>query len=177
MSAQHAVQFMQQFPQDPKQQAEAIKAVHAQTLGAWERGKAYLGTVEGVSTGGGTKLVQQPAYGGAPPQDKGYIPNTLQPSQPTINSDPNSPDYGRESTMGVYGNPPIQPPAGAPKAPVRTPPPPSGAMPPVNGAPARGKVPSTAKVVGDDELKAGIYENPNFNDRFSAARPTKACSW
>jgi hypothetical protein len=174
MSAQHAVQFMQQFPQDPKGQAAAIKGVHAQTLNAWERGKAYLGTVEGVGTGGGTKLIQQPAYGGSPPKDLGYIPNTLQPGQPTIDADPSSPSYGRETTMGVYGNPPIQPPAVSPRAPVRSPPPAaSGGLPPVNGAPARGKVPSTAKVVGDDEgAKSGIYEAPNFNDRFSAARPT-----
>jgi len=176
MSAQHAVQFMQQFPTDPQQQRQAIQNVHAQTLGAWERGKAYLGTVEGVGTGGGTKLIQQPAFGGAPPRELGYIPNTLQPGERTINANPNDPNYGRETTMGVYGNPPIQPPAAAPAAPVRAPraapaPAPSGAMPPVEGAPGRAKVPSSAKVIGDDEAaRSGLYE-PSFNDRFSAARP------
>lgn len=178
MTAQHAVQFMQQFPTDPQQQRQAIQNVHAQTLGAWERGKAYLGTVEGVGTGGGTKLIQQPAYGGAPPRQIGYIENTLQPNEKGIDSNPNSPNYGRETTMGVYGDRPIQlPPAAAPAAPVRAPraapaPAPAGAMPPVEGAPGRAKVPSSAKVVGDDEgVKSGIYDAPSFNDRFSAARP------
>lgn len=177
MSAQHAVQFMQQFPSDPQAQRQAIQAVHAQTLSAWERGKAYLGTVEGVGTGGGTKLVQQPAYGGAPPREVGYIPNTLQPTERTIEANPNSPNYGRESTMGVYGNTPIQTPPAAPQAPVRAPkaavaPAASGIVPAAGEAPARAKVPSTNKVVGDDEAtKAGIYESSTFNDRFSAARP------
>lgn len=180
MSAQHAVQFMQQFPTEPQAQRQAIQGVHAQTLSAWERGKAYLGTVEGVGTGGGTKLIQQPAYGGAPTRDVGYIPNTLQPGERTINANPNDPNYGRESTMGVYGNPPIQPPATAPQAPVRAPraapaPAAPSALPPVEGAPGRAKVPSSAKVVGDDEgVRSGLYEAPNFNDRFSAARPVTA---
>jgi hypothetical protein len=177
MSAQHAVQFMQQFPTDPQAQRQAIQGVHAQTLSAWERGKAYLGTVEGVGTGGGTKLVQQPAYGGAPPKEIGYIPNTLQPTQPTVDSDPNSPNYGRETTMGVYGNTPIQlpsapaaGPASAPKAAAAPAAP--GVVPATNGAPSRGKVPSSAKVVGDDEgVKSGVYPAPTFNERFSAARP------
>lgn len=178
MTAQHAVQFMQQFPQNPQEQRQAIQAVHAQTLSAWERGKAYLGTVEGVGTGGGTKFVQQPAYGGAPPKDLGYIPNTLQPGERTTISNPNDPNYGRETTMGVYGNPPIQPPA-TPQQPVRAPkaaaaPAAPGTVPAANGAPARAKVPSSAKVVGDDEAsKSGLYE-PSFNDRFSAARPVTA---
>lgn len=180
MTAQHAVQFMQQFPTDPQRQREAIQGVHAQTLSAWERGKAYLGTVEGVGTGGGTKLIQQPAFGGAPPRELGYIPNTLQPDARTVNADPNDPNYGRETTMGVYGNPPIQPPAAAPAAPVRAPraapsPAPAGVMPPVEGAPSRAKVPSSAKVVGDDEAtRSGLYETPSFNDRFSASRPVTA---
>jgi hypothetical protein len=176
MSAQHAVQFMQQFPQDPQQQAAAIKAVHAQTLNAWQRGQAYLGTVQGIGSGGGTDLVQVPAYGGVAPRKIGHIENTLSPDTKTIDKNPNSPDYGRETTMGVYGNLPIQPPPAAPRAPVRTPPPaPSGAMPPVNGAPARAKVPSSAKVVGDDEgAKSGIYEAPSFDDRFGSARPVTA---
>jgi hypothetical protein len=177
MSAQHAVQFMQQFPTDPVRQREAIQGVHAQTLNAWQRGEAYLGTVQRTPVGGGVKFEQTPAYGGAPPRDIGYIPNTLQPTTPTIDSNPNSPNYGRETTMGVYGNPPIQPPATPPAAPVRAPraapaPAPAGAMPPVEGAPGRAKVPSTAKVVGDEEAtRSGLYEAPSFNDRFSAARP------
>lgn len=113
MTAQHAVQFMQQFPTDPQQQRQAIQNVHAQTLGAWERGKAYLGTVEGVGTGGGTKLIQQPAFGGAPPRELGYIPNTLSPQTTQIN-----PDLS-QSYVGGTGNPPIQLPSAPAAAPTR----------------------------------------------------------
>lgn len=105
MSAQHAVQFMQQFPTDPRQQVQAIKNVHSQTLDALQRGRAYLGEVQGVPVGGGTKFMQQPAYGGAPPQDKGYIPNTLSPDTKQVN-----PDLS-QTYVGGTGNPPIQPPS------------------------------------------------------------------
>lgn len=109
MSAQHAVQFMQQFPTDPRQQALAIRNVHAQTLDALQRGRAYIGEVQGVPIGGGVKFEQTPAYGGAPPRDIGYIQNTLSPE--TRVTDPNTlqKDY-----VGGTGNPPIQGPAGAP---------------------------------------------------------------
>jgi hypothetical protein len=108
MSAQHAVQFMQQFPSDPRLQAQAIQNVHSQTLDAVQRGRAYIGEVQGIPIGGGTKLVQQRAYGGAPPRDLGYIPNTLSPETKQVNKDL-SQDY-----VGGTGNPPIQGPAGAP---------------------------------------------------------------
>lgn len=108
MTAQHAVQFMQQFPADPRQQAQAIQNVHSQTLDAVQRGRAYIGEVQGVPVGGGTKFMQQPAYGGAPPRDLGYIPNTLSPETRQVNKDL-SQDY-----VGGTGNPPIQGPAGAP---------------------------------------------------------------
>lgn len=141
MTAAHAVQFMQQFPTDPAQQAQAIKAVHAQTLDAWQKGQAYLGQTQGISTGGGTKFVGAPAFGGTP-QDRGYVPNTLQPTTPSINTDQNSPQFGRESPMGVYGNPPISGPS----------------LPAANGAPARAVVPSTKSVVGDQEAQdRGLY--------------------
>jgi hypothetical protein len=138
MSAQHAVQFMQQFPSDPQQQVQAVKAVHAQTLDAWQKGQAYLGQTQEIGTGGGTKLVGAPAFGG-PVQDRGFIPNTLQPSTTQTN-----PDLS-QSYVGGTGNPSIQGPA----------------MPAVNGAPARAAVPSSAKVVGDNEAVArGLYPKP-----------------
>ncbi|WP_368507894.1 hypothetical protein [Bradyrhizobium lupini] len=111
MSAQHAVQFMQGFPADPRLQPQYLKNVHAQTLSAEQRGRAYMGEVQGVPTGGGTKLVQQPAYGGSPPRDLGYIPNTLQPSERVPQSDPNQPNYGGKSFVGGTGNPHIEGPA------------------------------------------------------------------
>jgi hypothetical protein len=140
MSAQHAVQFMQQFPTDPQQQVQAVKNVHAQTLDAWQKGQAYLGQTAPLSTGGGTKFVQTPAFSGAPPQDRGYVPNTLAPSTTQTN-----PDLS-QSYVGGVGNPPVQGP---------------NTMPAVNGAPARAMVPSSPKVVGDAEgIKSGLYPNP-----------------
>lgn len=114
MSAQHAVQFMQQFPSDPQQQVQAVKNVHSQTLGAWEKGKAYLGETQGLDTGGGTKFIRAPAFGGSgQPKDVGYVPNTLQPATKQVN-----PDLS-ESYVGGTGNPPIQGPA--PRAPINNP--------------------------------------------------------
>jgi hypothetical protein len=129
MSAQHAVQFMQQFPTDPQAQRQAIQGVHAQTLDAAQRGRAYLGEVEAVSTGGGNKLVQVPSYGGAPPRDIGYIPNTLPPTAQKVN-----PDLS-QSYVGGEGNPPIQGPVGAPAAAPRAP-----RMPAASAVPAAPKV-------------------------------------
>lgn len=150
MTAQHAVQFMQQFPADPQQQRQAIQNVHAQTLGAWERGKAYLGTVEGVGTGGGTKLIQQPAFGGAPPRELGYIPNTLSPQTETVN-----PDLSR-SYVGGTGNPPIQLPSAPAAAPARAARPAPAATVPVapKAAPA-GVMAAPAPGEAEAKTKAG----------------------
>lgn len=169
MSAQHAVQFMQQFPTDPQQQAQAIKAVHAQTLDAWQKGQAYLGQTQEMATGGGTKFIGAPAFGG-PVQDRGYVANTLPPGTTQTN-----PDLS-QSYVGGTGNPAIQGPPGT--------------MPPVNGAPARPKVASTNRLIGDDEAaRTGLYPAapgatpaaspaappaapaPNFAQRFDASRP------
>lgn len=113
MTAQHAVQFMQQLPRDPMMQRQAIINVHSQTLDAWQRGKAYLGETTGLDTGGGTKFIRAPAFGGnGPPQDLGYIPNTLQPGERIPQGDPNQPNYGAKNFVGQPGNPAIQPPMG-----------------------------------------------------------------
>lgn len=166
MSAQHAVMFMQGFPRDPRMQAQAVKSVHAQTLNAWEKGRAYIGETQALASGGGNKLLGLPAFRNVI-EDRGYIPNTLPPGQATIDSDPNSPNYGRETTMGTYGNPVIQRPSSVPQ--------PRAAR--INPAAAgvsaaRSRVPSTNSVVGDEEgERAGLYESPSFNDRFNGSRP------
>lgn len=165
MTAQHAVGFMQQFPSDPRMQAQAIRTVHAQTLDAWQKGKAYIGETQALDNGGGNQLLGLPSFKGTV-EDRGYVPYSLPPTQPTVDSNPNSPNYGRETTMGTYGKPAIQRPASA--APMR---PAASALRSVE-APAQGVVPSTRKVVGDREAEeAGLYESPSFNDRFAAARP------
>jgi hypothetical protein len=143
MTAQHAVQFMQDLPRDPMMQRQAIKGVHAQTLDAWQRGQAYLGQTEGISTGGGTKFVGAPAFGG-PVQDRGFIPNTLQPSERIPQGDPNQPNYGAKSFVGQPGNPAIQPPM-SPQTPQGPSGQPQGARPQLRGpAPQRAPVASTA---------------------------------
>jgi hypothetical protein len=121
MTAQHAVQFMQELPTDPARQRQAIQNVHSQTLDAWQKGKAYLGETQGVDTGGGTKFIRAPAFGGnSPPQDLGYIPNTLQPGEKIPQGDPSQPNYGAKNFVGGTGNPAIQPPPGYPQAPQAT---------------------------------------------------------
>jgi hypothetical protein len=132
MTAQHAVQFMQDFPSDPNRQAKAIQGVYAQTLDALQKGQAYIGQTQGIQTGGGTKFVRAPGFGGQP-QDMGFVPNTLQPGTPAYRPGTNEQFY-----TGGTGNP--------------------GIMPPANGAPARPKVPSSTRVVGDDEgVRSGLY--------------------
>jgi hypothetical protein len=109
MTAQHAVQFMQELPRDPMMQRQAIKNVHAQTLDAWQRGQAFLGQTQQINTGGGTQLVGAPAYGG-PVQDRGYISNTLPPTERVPQGDPNLPNYGAKNFVGQPGRPTIEQP-------------------------------------------------------------------
>jgi hypothetical protein len=143
MTAQHAVQFMQGLPRDPMMQRQAIKNVHAQSLDAWQRGKAYLGETQGLDTGGGTKFIGAPAFGGAV-QDRGYLPNTLQPGERVPQGDPNLPNYGAKSFVGQPGNPAIQPPM-APQAPQGGSGQPQGASPQLRRpAPQRAPVASAA---------------------------------
>lgn len=111
MSAAHAVQFMQGFPTDPQAQRRAIEAVHAQTLDAVQRGQAYLGTVQVQDTGGGSKFLVTPGYGGAPPREIGYQPKTLPPT--TTITDPNS---LQKTYVGGTGNVPLELPS-APQVP------------------------------------------------------------
>jgi hypothetical protein len=141
MSAQHAVQFMQQFPQDPRQQRQAIQAVHAQTLDAWQKGQAYLGQTVAQDSGGGTNYLLQKAFG-QPPQDTGkYLPKTNAPGTSSVVTDQNSPDYGRTNALGGQGVPRLQ-----------------DSMPATPVAPSRGAVPSSPSVVGDNEAVArGLY--------------------
>lgn len=167
MSAQHAVQFMQQFPTDPQAQRQAIMGVHAQTLNAWQRGEAYLGTVQRTPVGGGVKFEQTPAYGGAPPRDIGYIPNTLSPETKQVN-----PDLS-QSYVGGTGNPPIQLPSAPAAAPTRTPrpapaaatsAPPKAAPAGIMAAPAPGEAAAKEKAGGaggamlaDERVRASNY--------------------
>jgi hypothetical protein len=126
MTAQHAVQFMQELPRDPMMQRQAIKNVHAQTLDAWQRGQAFLGQTVAVPTGGGTKFTGQRAFGG-PVEDRGFIPNTLQPGTPQVN-----PDLS-QSFVGGTGNPQIQGPAAATQSQTAAP---RGAAAPQRNVPA-----------------------------------------
>ncbi len=105
---------MQEFPQDPQRQRQAIQGRSRQTLGAWEKGRAYLGETQALPTGGGTKFIRAPVFGGkGPPQDLGYVPNTLDPSVQQVN-----PDLSK-SYVGGVGNSVAAAPARAVSAPSR----------------------------------------------------------
>ncbi|THD45891.1 MAG: hypothetical protein E8A46_27880, partial [Bradyrhizobium sp.] len=102
MSAQHAVQFMQGLPRDPMMQRQAIQNVHAQTLDAWQRGQAYLGRTQAVSTGGGTKFYGAPAFGNGPIEERGYQPNTVPPTTPQYGAN------NKQTYVGGSGNAPLE---------------------------------------------------------------------
>ena len=131
MTAQHVVQFMQSFPDGATptglaKQRQAIMNVYSQTLEPWQRGKAWLGENQPISTGGGTKFIQQPAFGNSAPQDRGFVPNTLSPGTPVTNPNTLQQDYA-----GGTGNPPVQGPAtAAPRARPAAPATPMAAPPP-----------------------------------------------
>lgn len=153
MSAQHAVQFMQQFPADPQAQRRAIQGVHAQTLEASQLGQAYLGTVQVQDTGGGSKFLVIPGYGGTPPREIGYQPKTLPPT--TTVTDPNN---LQKTYVGGTGNVPLELPSApqvpaVPRVPGATPAAPKAA-PPAAAAPKPAKQPILAEPApGEAEAK------------------------
>jgi hypothetical protein len=143
MTAQHAVQFMEQFPNANtpdglRRQKEAIKAVHFQTLDAMQKGNAALGQTQQIGTVGGTKLLGVPTFGDGPIQERGYQPNTLPPTTQQYGAN------NKQTYVGGAGNQPLElpgnnlQPSPAQPAPNRlgvTPP--QNLLRPGNGAPTR----------------------------------------
>ncbi len=157
MSAQHAVQFMQQFPDASRpdglvRQVQAIKNVHAQTLDAWQRGQAYLGQTQVIGTGGGNKLLGVPAFGSGPVQDRGFVPNTLPPATPQYGAN------NQQTYTGGSGNAPLELP-GAPRAQ-------SGYRPPgsIVSAPAPGEIDlAAAPAKRADQLQATASTSQQYH--------------
>jgi hypothetical protein len=101
-TAQHVVEFATKFPTDPNRQYQAIKAVHAQTLDALQRGQAYLGQTQSFSDPTGTHFFNVPSFGGTP------TPQGFQPSGVA----PGTPQYGpnnKQTFVGGAGNQPFEP--------------------------------------------------------------------
>lgn len=144
-SAAHMAEALKSMPRDPAQQAIWLRNIYSQTQSAEQRAQSFFGSPQGVSDQAGTRMTQTPGYPGLPTQDRGYVPNQLPPGTPTrATSDTNSPDYGAPAIVGPAGPPGVQ------QGP--------GVMPAANGAPARAMVPSSPKVVGDQEAQAaGLY--------------------
>jgi hypothetical protein len=161
MTAEHAVQFVQQLPRDPMMQRQAIQNVHSQTLDAWQRGKAYLGETQAADTGGGKNFIGAPAFGG-PVQDRGYVANTLQPATEQTNTDLS------KSYVGGSGRPAVQGPAVTPVPNARAPAAaPRAAAPlpaPIMAAPAPGEVAAKEKAGSGSaqELVDARHRSLNF---------------
>lgn len=141
----HMAEALKTMPSDPQQQAIWLRNVYSQTQSAEQRAQSFFGAPSGVSDQAGTRVMQTPGYPGLPVHDRGYVPNQLPPNQPTVAStNPNDPNYGAPAIVGPSGPPGIQ------QGP--------GVMPAVNGAPARAMVPSSKKIMGDQEAQAaGLY--------------------
>jgi hypothetical protein len=139
-SAQHVTEALKSMPRDPVRQINWLRNIYSQTQSAAERGNNFFGPPQGISDQAGNRLLQVPGYPDLPVRDRGYIPNQLPPTTPTVAvTNPNDPNYGAPGYVGPSGPPGIQP--GTPLA------------------PARARVPSSARVVGDQEAEArGLYE-------------------
>lgn len=139
-TAQHVTEALKEMPRDPVKQANWLRNIYSQTQSAEQRANSFFGPPQGVSDQAGNRLLQIPGYPDLPVRDRGYIPNQLPPTTPAINNrNPNDPNYGAAGYVGPSGPPGIQPPTPM--------------------APARARVPSSARVVGDQEAEAhGLYE-------------------
>lgn len=165
LTVPHAVEALKGIPDDPKQQATHLTNLHAQGLGAEQRGAAFLGSLQTQNVGGGLVTTQTPTFPGKPTVTRAAIETTLPPGTEVTESNrllsngaPN-PNFGAKGPIGYPGIPQVQ------QGP--------GIMPATPEAPARAVVPSTRKVVGDQEaVNSGLYEAPaTLAQRIDAARP------
>ncbi len=138
----HMAEALKSMPSDPPQQAIWLRNIYSQTQSAEQRAQSFFGTPVGTSDQAGTRITQTAQYPGVPTQDRGYVPNQLPPDTRTVAStNPNDPNYGSPAIVGPAGPPGVQ-----------------QGMPAANGAPARSMVPSSSKVVGDQEAQdSGLY--------------------
>lgn len=163
LTAPHAVEALKSIPDDPVQQANAIRNIYGQTLSAEQRGEAFIGSLQTQDVGSGKVFTQTPTFPGKPMVTRGAIENRLNPQTEGVQADPAQPNYGARSPIGQPGIPPVQ----------------QGAMPATPQAPARAMVPSTPKVMGDREaIASGAYEQPasTLAQRIDAAKPNPIIS-
>ncbi|MDB5584900.1 MAG: hypothetical protein JWR80_10076 [Bradyrhizobium sp.] len=164
LTVPHAVEALKGIPDDPAQQATAIRNIYGQTLSAEQRGSAFLGSLREQDVGSGKVITQTPLYPGKPTVTRATIENRLSPQTSVSQDDPTKPNYGAKGPLGQPGIPPVQ------QGP--------NVMPATPQAPARAMVPSTPKVMGDREAIAnGTYEAPaTLAQRIDAARPKPVIS-
>lgn len=108
LTVPHAVEALKGIPDDPAQQATAIRNIYSQTLSAAERGRAFLGDIQTQETGAGKVFTQTPQYPGKPMVTRGTLENRLQPGTEAVDNDPRSPTYGQKSPIGSPGIPQVQ---------------------------------------------------------------------
>lgn len=144
---QHAVEALRSKPDSPQEQANWIRNIYTQTQDAVQRAQSFFGTPQTQNVGNALQTVQTPGYPDKPTATRSNVPLALPPGTPTVQADPNKPNFGAQMPLGNTPIPQVQ------QGP--------GVMPATPQAPARPMVSSTPKVVGDREaVQSGLYESP-----------------
>lgn len=149
LTVPHAVEALKGIPDDPQQQATAIRNIYSQTLSAEQRGQAFLGTPQVQETGAGKVITQTPQYPGKPTVTRATIENRLTPGTEGVDNNPRSPTYGQKSPIGSPGIPPVLQ-GGAPAGPTVPAAPARAAVAPAAAATPAGKI-VTALPPGQNE--------------------------
>src|SRR5258707_11601472 len=93
-SAQHVTEALKSMPRDPVRQANWLRNIYSQTQSAEQRGQSFFGAPQVIPDQAGNRLVQAPGYPGLPVQERGYVPNQLPPTTPSVQGDPTKPNFG-----------------------------------------------------------------------------------
>lgn len=123
LSAQHAVEALQGIPDDPREQANALRNFHTMTQTAMERGNSFFGQPQTQNVGNALVTTQTPQYPGKPIATRGNVPLALPPTTETVQDDPTKPGYGKKVLLGQTPAPAVRQGPGvvpaAPQAPAR----------------------------------------------------------
>ncbi len=128
------------FPKDgtPQQRQGWVRDMYVRSLSHENQISQMLGTPQGVGTGGGTTIIQQPGRPDQPSAQRGAIPNTLPPGTQVYNPKTRQMEMSPEGQPGQFQPPPMR---GNPQAPAR---PQAGNGAPASPAVAPGKLPAAA---------------------------------
>ncbi|MBO4227220.1 hypothetical protein [Bradyrhizobium neotropicale] len=149
MTPEQAAEGLRGVPNDPRDQFKWLTQHAAKAVDHIQQLDRFLGVPQTRNVGGADITTQTPQIPGLPTRTRAVVENTLPPTTEGVQANPNLPGYGGKYLIGRPGIPTVQ------QGP--------GVMPPTQqegqNVPARAKVPSSAKVVGDDEaIRTGLYE-------------------